>query len=306
MYLLHGENTHQSWQELLRLREEVQKKDASFEFVIFDSDEIDLSKLDISGYSMFAKKYFYIFKRFFTLPKELREKIWKEILNLKIKDIIFWEEGNADKRSKVYKELSKVGIVREFALLKEREMYNWIQKELIKRKIKADTNFVHELFFRYGSNEFMVENELNKLDIYLDLQKRREVKPSDYQILSEGMVQDNWKFIEMFFAKRKKEAIDYLNHANIEVDAQKMLLGGISSTLRNVYLSKIYSSDKLSYISSNLGIHPFVLSKSSNYARNFSKERLEKLYEQLANFYYSLNLGRIEFKLGMVLLIMSL
>jgi DNA polymerase III delta subunit len=306
MYLLHGENVYQSWQELLKLRAEYTKKDPSYEFIIMDSDEIDLSKLDMSGYSMFSKKYFYVFKRFFSLSKELREKIWKEIINLQIKDVIFWEDGNADKRSKVYKEMIKVGTVREFTLLKEREMYNKIQKELIKRNIKTSNDFVHEILFRYGSNEFIVESELNKLQAYLEVKKRNEVRTADIEILSEGMVQDNWKFIELFFSKNKKEAIDYLRNANIEIDSQKMLLGGISSTLRNVYLNQIYSKDKLSYISGKLGIHPFVLSKSASYARNFSTQRLEKLYEQLANFDYSLNLGRIDFKLGMILLIMSL
>lgn len=306
MYLLHGENSYNSWQELLKLKTEIKKKEVDFEFLIYDSDEIDLTTIDISGYSMFVKRYFYIFKRFFSLPKDVRESIWNEVLKLKLQDVIFWEPGSADKRSKVYKEILKKGIVREFSSLKEREMYTWIGKELDKRNIKHDNEFVHEIYFRFGNNQFIIENELNKLKIYLQTRNKNSVDKQAYEIISYGMVQDNWKFIELFFTKKKKEAIDYLNNSHLEIDEQKMIIGGIASTLRNVLLSKNYQGEKLKYAASKLSIHPFVLTKSSNYARNFTFERLVKLYEQLMNFDYSLNLGKIEFKLGMVLLIMSL
>ncbi|MBP9758456.1 hypothetical protein KBD45_02075 [Candidatus Dojkabacteria bacterium] len=306
MYLLHGENFYLSWQELVRLKQEILNKDRNIEFVILDSEEIEPSKLQFTTTSMFSKKNFYIFKRFFSLPKERREQVWGEILQLKIVDIIFWEDRQADKRSKIYKDFSKIAVVREFAILREADMNYWIRKELEKRAIKFDHDLVNELYFRFGDNQFLIESELDKLKVYLEIRGKDDVDVIDYEVLSGGMVHSNWELIELIFLKRKKEAIAYLNSFSLEIDEQKMIIGGLASTLRNTYLAKIYSPDNLKPIGAKLKINPYALKRGFEYSRNFTKERLEKLYEQLMNFDYALNLSRIDFKVGMILLIVSL
>lgn len=306
MYLLHGDNFYLSWKELIKLKKEFLKKERELDFIILDSDEIVPSRLQFTNNSMFSKKNFYIFKRFFSLSKDTREKVWNEILQLKVTDVIFWEDKKADKRSKIFKDFMKIGVVREFEVLKEADMYWWIRKELELRKINYENSFVQELYFRFGDNQFLIEAELDKLQIYLKVKGKDRIDVGDYKVLSAGIVQSNWELIELFFMKKKTEAISYLNNFNLEIDEQKMIIGGMAATLRNIYLAKIYSQNELRDIGTKLKINPYSLKKGYEYSRNFTKERLEKLYEQLMNFDYSLNLSRIEFKLGMTLLIISL
>lgn len=306
MYLLHGDNIYESWQELMRLRKELSSKDNNLEFVILDSQEIDISKLQIAGLSMFAKRNFYILKRFFSLPIQVRENIWAELIKLDYQDVIFWEDRPVDKRLKLFKDFSKIGIIREYKQLKGADLSKWIIKYLNGKRLKYPRDFVEELIFRFGNNQSILESEIEKLAVYMKLKNKLNIESVDYEILSSGAIQDNWKFIEHIFQKQKKEAIMQLRGFELGIEEELMVVGGIASTLRNLYLVKLYSGQNLEHISTRLGINPYALRKAGGYATLFTLQKVEKFYEQLMNFDYARKIGRIDFKIGLELLIMSL
>jgi DNA polymerase-3 subunit delta len=172
--------------------------------------------------------------------------------------VINYKQKNFDKRKKVYKSLTKAGIVFESKKLYENEVGEWINNYLKQKKYSVSPKSTILLTEFLGTDLSKISNELDKLMI--SLPEGTEITPKHIEE-NIGFSKD-FNVFELQNALGKRDVLKanrIINHFASNPNANPMVV-----TISNlfIYFSKIlklhYTKDKSkNNIASVLGVNPF-------------------------------------------------
>ena len=326
--LIHGENYYQSFLDLEQLRTQNKDKEIS----IVNGDVIqDVGDIFVNNesFGLFNSGNITIVKRFFrnskkiSLEKKIIEKLQKS--DLTTLNLIFWEDTNifaksykksktktAAKKpratSKLNTYLKNLAEVKQNDKLEIPQLTTWVKEEFMADKITISAQSINDLIARVGQNQALLASEINKLKLWAkanaSLNITKEVV-SEVTILYEQDYQ-TWDLTDAFFAKNKVKALTILDILlqNPQQDFP-MVIGAVLRQLKTIFLIKKYSSQP-SLIMSKLHLMPFLFGKAQRLASNFSIKDLKLIYQKFINLDYAIKLGKIDVKLGLDLLIITL
>lgn len=259
-------------------------------------------------------------------PKLQHEDVILNYLeNPQEKTRIFFVENNLDKRKKIYKELiklEKTGSVeiKEFATPANFNFDLWIKNRVTKLGGKIKNSAINILAISLGKgmaqkdrnknlkqsyNLWEADNEISKLVSYCD---GREITDEDVRLLVQSKVDMNiFNLIDSISSKNKSRSALLLNR-QIEKGLNEIyILTMFVYQFRNLLKIKSLLEQNLSNqeIAVKAKMHPFVIQKSVEQCRRFEMEDLKKIYQKLFDADLAIKTGKINPRLALDLLVVS-
>jgi DNA polymerase III delta subunit len=314
--------------DLESLKSDNKEKEVS----IINGDSItDVGEIFINNesYGLFNNKNLTIVKRFFrnskkiSLEKKVIEKLEK--CDISNQNLIFWEDKNIFTVSRVKakpktiakkpRATSKLNTyLKNHAEIKQNDeisvgqIHQWIKKEFEKEKVVISDRIINDFIVRVGTNQSLLASELNKLVLWARADQDKNINNKvldEVTILYEKDYQ-TWDLTDAFFSKNKVQALKVLKRLlkNPQQDFP-MVISSVLKQLKIIYVIKKYNNDPR-LVMSKLHLLPFIFTKAQRMAQNFSLKDLKVMYQKFINLDYSIKLGKIDVKLGLNLLIMTL
>jgi len=319
---LYGPDTYRSRQKLNEIIEHYKKIHKSglnlrcFEDENFNFQEF---KNEIQSISMFAEKKLFVLKNVFSNIdfKENFLNSFKKFLDSK-NIILFYEEGEVDKKDPLFENLKKHVKSQEFELLDGQKLKNWTKTELKNYGVNIENEALEKLIDFVGNNLWQLSNEIKKLANY---KNKKKIEKEDVELLVKPKIEsDIFKTIDSLAEKKKDRAL-VLIHQHLERgDNPLYLLRMINFQFRNLLIMKSYELRRESYtprsglrfatwanymqtLSEKLGMRPYVIRKTTQQVRAFSLDELKKIYQKIFKADLDIKTGKMDPETALDLLI---
>lgn len=298
------------------------------EFLISDPNRMNLSEIDgaeanypeidqaISTLPFLADKRMIVIANLLTKNKdsELKAKILERIKTIENGkeakdeiDIIFHESGEPDKRTGLFKRLSKTAEL--FNPLQGAELDRFIKESVSARGGKIDFSAVRLLNFGIGPDLNRLENEIGKLWLYAQADGREEITESDVDLLVELETGSNvFHFVESLAAKNTKKAPEYLYNLLSGGEPEIRVLSMIVYQYRNLIILKDFLTrgEAPAGLAAKAKMHPFVVQKTLPLLKKYSLADLIQIYSYLQEVDAKMKNGSIDQKLALDLIVAKL
>lgn len=262
-------------------------------FYTFDGKDYSLSAVDeaIDTLPTFDENKLLIFDNSMIFKTDSRTGAKAEIREYwenKLKDIppyvyIIFNEAEIDKRSAIYKFISKNYIAAEFSYLEEGKMIKWTQT-LFKKSGKSITPEDCTYLLSLCPDGMMtIKNEAEKLCSYAS--DRQTVTRDDINLLVTPKLEDKvFDMVGAMLAKNTDKAITLLRDLFALKTEPIQILGAIMYNVEKLACVKVLLDSKKTRpeIASALKIAPFQVNKYIDNAGKFKKDELDKLIKKTA------------------------
>ena len=169
LYLFFGEETFVKDMYLEKLKSFVPDGGfGDFNYIFLDGKDAESEKVDdaLNSFPMMAEKKLIVVKNSGIFKKATEEvkEFWQERLS-DIPDyvMLIFDEQEADKRSALYKAVTKNGLCVEFSYMKDYEVAGWVAREVQKAGKKISKDAADYLVAMCDPGISNVKNELMKL-----------------------------------------------------------------------------------------------------------------------------------------------
>lgn len=235
---------------------------------------------------------------------DFKEKFEEEAENFKkSKDVIvFFQQGQADKRTSLFKLLLKSAKCQEFNPIEGVLLKNWIKKELNSLEKNIEQKALDILADWVGSDLWRMSNEIKKLANFAE----KTIHEKDVALLLKPKTEsDIFKTIDALAQKDKKQALNLVRRHMEKGDSPLYVLAMINFQFRNLLAVKQLIEQRNSYgvVLKKSGLHPFVAQKSYFQSRGFTFAELKKIYQKIFEADYDIKTGKIEPETAIDLLI---
>jgi DNA polymerase-3 subunit delta len=330
--LFFGEDDFTIAEEIKKAKEDFARKFGEINISEIDwenqnlSEKEKLSELEneLMANSLFSSDKLLIVKNALFVSKE-EDIILKYLENPQEKIEIFFVENNLDKRKRIYKELSKLekaGVVeiKEFITPANFNFDLWIKNRIARLNGKIKNSAVNILAISLGKglaqkdrnknlkqsyNLWEADNEISKLASYCD---GKEITDEDVQLLVQSKVDMNiFNLIDSISSKNKSKSALLLNQ-QIEKGLNEIyILTMFVYQFRNLLKIKSLLEQNLSNreIAAKAKMHPFVVQKSIEQCGKFTISDLKKIYQKLFDADLAIKTGKINPRLALDLLVVS-
>lgn len=320
IYLIHGSETY--------LIDEVFKKFKTLlnpDMIDFNLSIIDGKETSLQEFSTSVETVPFLDDRRFTIIKDFElisgkkknfdesdEKIILEMLN-DIPDstvLVFLNYGGIDKKRKIYKTISKNGIVCELNKLEDFALYDLVKNEFIRRNAKINnseiTFFIEVCGYRDRTSEITISDILKEIDKLVSYAQEEVITKDIIKNLSTSKIEnDIFKLVDMIGSKNPKKAYKILEDM---IESGESVLGIFAMLYRqfnNIIKLKTLQEDKLgkSDIMNRMEIKPYVLNILSKQARFYNEESLISIINYLSDYDYKIKNGLIKDSLAVEIFI---
>lgn len=304
---LYGEDTFRSRAKLNELKNKyIADVDAKGQSIIaINGEKADISEIveAAAAPSLFVRKRLVIIENILNNKAlhaqllELLEKISKQEEKTAGKDdniIIFYDEtgGQKPERNKLFNFLCKQKFVQQFKPFSNTETTNWIKQEVARRGGNISLRSANALAGLVGNDLWQISNDIDKLINYRKAQSRQlaegqeavEINNDDVAAMVRGKFDENiFALTDAISQKNKVAAIKLLEEELDNGLAGVYLIHMITRQFRILMQVKEATSlgQSARKIANELKLHPFVVQKSVNQARNFSLEFLKSVFSYL-------------------------
>ncbi|OGD56787.1 DNA polymerase III subunit delta, partial [Candidatus Berkelbacteria bacterium RBG_13_40_8] len=218
--------------------------------------------------------------------------------------VLVFTETKPDKRTALFKKLLKAEKIQEFKPLEEDQLKRWIKKEIDLRGGQVESDGISKLVSYIGNDLWRMSNEIDKLITY-----DKKITTDSIELLVKSQVEsDIFKMIDAIGQKNLRVALKECQNL-LQTGANELyILTMIVYQYRNLLIIKDFIECSKGNLNSwdlarKAGLHPYVVQKTTNQARNFTIEDLKKSYRTLLDFDLRIKTGKIEGKAALSLLI---
>ncbi len=297
-YLFYGEELYLRDLYIEKIRSVIPEDGfEEFNLITLDGKESDLDTIAdaIESYPMVSEKKLVIIRDsgIFKKPKENVADFWNEELK-RLPDycILLFIEDSVDKRSSVYKTMSKAGTVVEFAYLKPYELTAWVQGEVLKAKKKMSKNVIEYFVSVCQDGLINLKNELDKLLSACD----EEITETDVKrMVSKSLNVQVFDLSDCIMEKRSDRAFSILSDLKTSRESAFNILYLLNSTFDKMLLCKLMLSEGATSaeVEKRLGLPQFIAKKYYNGAKGFSEEFLAERVSRVPELDLAIKQGKI-------------
>lgn len=296
LILLYGEDTYRLKQKLKEIISGYKNKHQSgLSFARFNEKRLDFDKLKekIEAVSMFSEKKLIILENAFS-EKSFQKDFFKYAKKNKLKNnqdiiVVLFQEGKLAAATLK----RQVNMFEEFIPLRGAVLLNWIKKEVSRNGGTINSEAANELSSRVGNNLWQMSGEISKLISY---KKSQPITRDDVILLVKSGIDLNiFATIDALAARNKKGALRLLHQHLTQGENENYLLSMFVYQIRNLLKIKDLTEKGVSFpiLAQKSGLHPFVVRKASQQARNFSLEQLKTIYRCLLEIETETKTGRM-------------
>jgi len=220
---------------------------------------------------------------FIFIENDLKSKNKKELIKISNDR----ETTLKIEEKKFYDFLSQQKYTQEIKSFNNLELNSFIKKELESYNLKIDNKDIQLLIALIGNNPWNLYHEIKKLAYYkISSEPIEKIQKKDIEKIVTGIFTENiFNFTDAISVKNTKLALKILEEqylAGSEPDYILLMLLRQFKILLQIreLLDLNYNSQK---IISSLKLHPFVINKGINQAKNFSKKTIKDILNTLIN-----------------------
>lgn len=301
--LIHGNNSFSAQQELDSLRgisdyQIIFADEAkTINELIFSTDNLSFFETD---QKLTILKYLSKNRRK-SLFNELADYLEKNFENI---NLVLYELNKFDARTKLFRIIKKHGRVIETKPLGETALLGWVTSRLDEEKINSDFLLNKKIINRVGVDQNTLSNELDKLTLLIHAENRTSIEEKDLLVLTENRDVVIWDFLDALARRDKKTALKILEDIYQKDSDFSYLSVMMAKQLKILYWLKSGDISE-EQIKKDFGVHPYTISELKKNMSRFDINLLKLLFSKLTNLDFKVKQGKIEPKLGLILLISS-
>ena len=331
---LYGPDTYRlrlKLNEIIEHYKKIHKSGLNLEYFNLKEKEYQDFQDEFRSTSMFDEKKLIVFKNT-SLNKEFQDKFLKEIKKfIETEDIVLFYEENEISKNKFFDSLKRCGKSQEFKPIGGERLKIWVKKEFEKLGAKIENPALENLINFVGNDLWQMKNEIEKLVSY-KFSKRvdeaiassspvanaREVDETisssppfndnqvvqikDIELLVKPKIEtDIFKTIDAIAQKNRNLALRLLHKHLEKGDSPLYLLSMINFQFRNLLMVKSHKTEQ--GLNEDLGMHPYVIRKTTEQARKFTTSELKKIYQKIFKVDLSIKTGKINPDVALDLLV---
>lgn len=223
-------------------------------------------------------------------------------------EVMIWEAGSPDKRDTLFKKLDKLPSKQIFYPLDGFGLRKWIEDEVAGNDCKISSTALAKLIIYVGPDLFRLKNEITILANYALGMGREQIETEDVdKFVEPSNTSKVFDLTDAIVSKSCKKAITVLNKFRKSGEDDYRILNLIIHQIRTMLVVDDLSSSKMSadQIAKESRIHPFVVTKTLYSLKNFTKQRLIKMYGKLGEIDMKIKSGRIDIGCALELLVVD-
>jgi len=324
LIVLHGDDNFRSRQKLIELQKAYLQKNAqTFNFERFDATVFNFQELK----NIFEAQSLFLQKRFIIVENILENKVLKEELSkydfettTGISEVpivvIFYERASVVKDKDYKKILKRATKAQEFKKLSPRQAIDWFYEFFESQGKKLERNIIQKVFDLCqqdlrketgGTSMWQTNNELGKLYSY---KRGSAITQRDLEILQIGTPQAQiFPTIDAIFSGNQDRAFYNVLLYWTSGEHPQILFNMIEMQLKNIALVKEalgsyrFKRGPTPDLASRLGLHPFVVKKTSALVDKFSWNKIKNLYARVESLDIKNKTGQLDSYLATELLV---
>lgn len=305
LYLFYGEEAY--LKELYTARITEQIPDGGFEefnHIKLEGSQIPLSDYDDAweSFPMMTDRKLILIKDsgIFKLRKgkedlhstdDLKE-FWTEKFN-RISDdtVVVFDETAVDKRSALFKAVSKAGVVVEFDYLSEADLVTWVIKQCLDAKKKIEKDTAQYLVMRCDPGINNLNNELQKLLTYCD----EQIYKSDIdRVVAKSLQVITFELSDAIMEGNTEQALTVLSDLKTVKENAFTILYLLFSNFDKLLHVKLMAGAPQSEVAAQIGAAPFIARKYMESAQGFSEDALIKMVTRVSEIDLAIKEGRTD------------
>jgi len=244
-------------------------------------------------------------KLFATGRKDDSEKMTNYLTNIPSNTTIIFTESDVDRRSKLFKQISKVGAVLECSPPSSQDLATWVLRLAKEKDANIAPATAHQLVRIVGANMTQLSNEISKLAAYCE---GGEISVDDINLICTPTLES--KIFDMTKAMgsgRLTEALGKYHDMLMLKESPIMILTMIVRQFRMILLCKCAYEKGMTIFDTTkeLGFRDFMVSEALSQARRYSTETLLQALRDCLDTDVKIKTGLISQELGVELLIVK-
>lgn len=274
IYFVHGNDTYRLKKTVDAMRGKYEDS-SGMNSSVFDGDyDIEKIRSNVMSLPFLSDKRLVIIKNILGAKGVDGKKII-EILDSKPDStvMLFIEEGEPDKRTSLYKRLTKEKS-KELNLLQGAELLKWIKAETEKNGGQIETKEANMLTGYYGGNLWQLKNEIQKLMSY-------DKKITEGSIEKLSVANINVKIFDLTDAiiqKNREKAYKILSELLDSGENEMYILSMIQWQVRNLALIYDLKDSNERDIASKAKLNPYIVKKTLSATRKIESPDTIKTY----------------------------
>ncbi len=297
LLLLHGEESFLRTRKLQEIKERYcSLHKEKFYVRAFDCSQAEPPEIlqEIRGASLFQEKKLIILENPFS-SQEIQEKLleYKDELAKTSQVLVFSQEGAVEEKDPLFGFLKKHGRVQEFSPLSPRSLAFWISQEFLRYGVQVLPEVQGALARAVGNDLWRLSNEIAKLAAY---KKGSALSRRDVEDLVEPVVEPEiFATIDAIATKDTKQALALLAEHEKHGDHPLRILSTLGFQFRALLSVKDMADRRLAYndIARKTKLHPYVVKKTWEAAKNFSLGELRKGFRRIFDIELGLKTGTL-------------
>lgn len=311
---LYGDDSFRSNQKFLEIKKKFLSADkAGSGLSVFDFGEKNPKRkfLDVFGMAnLLSSKRLIIAKNLISFGADFEQEETFDFLKNNSDNLekdsdtvaVFWEENQPKKSNKLFKFLDGNSKKQNFEKLPGIRLGQWILKRIkeIDPGAGISKSALEKLILYAGADSRLLDKEIQKLT---NFSGGKMIKEEDIDLLVRANLDVSiFKTIDAIASGDKKEAAKFLHQHLAKGEDPFYIFSMFVYQFRNLLkisdLKDRFGGNEME-ISRASKMHPYVVKKSLNQIRNFSREKLKNTYRELGDLDMKIKTGKMEIKLAL-------
>ncbi len=286
--VLTGPNDYMRNFALKQLKADFLSTNDEFSLEVIDASETDMGRVVDSVASVpFLSDRRMVVLTNISVAKSLADDIDKIINATSDTTDLIIDESKFDKRLSLYKTLKRKAEFREFNEFDERQLANWLVAEAKQRQATISLVDARYLISRIGSNQLMLDSELEKLINYNPSITKESINLLVYPTPSSSI----FDLLEAVFTGNKRRAIELYEDQRRQLVEPKEIMGMI---IWQLHILAIIKFNPGTDVASKAKLNPYVVKKSTSLSSRLSELDVRQFISRAANLDYKLKSSAID------------
>jgi DNA polymerase-3 subunit delta len=180
-------------------------------------------------------------------------------------------DPNPDKRTSMYKKLSKLKGAKEFKNLMGGELSKWVSSEAKNNQAEISPADIKYLIDKVGEDQWTLANEIQKLASY----NQKITKTTIDELAVPSLENNTFVLTEALASKDLARVLNLYKDIKLQGHADQMILGAITYQYRTILLVLLNNSE----LNRAYKMSPYALGKARSVAKNYTLEDIKKAYK---------------------------
>ncbi|MBQ8625221.1 MAG: DNA polymerase III subunit delta [Agathobacter sp.] len=307
VYLLYGEERYLVRQYRDKLKKALTSPDDTMNFSAFEGDDVNVKEIiDLAETLPFFADRRVILIEDSKLFKKGGDELAEYLENLPETTCFVFVEEEVDKRSRLFKAVTKQGNAVEFVTQTDETLMKWIGAR-ISREGKNITQAAYRTFIaKTGTDMENIEKELEKLMCYC--MDKDVIEPEDVEAVTTEQISNKvFDMVDAIASHRQKQAMDLYYDLLALREAPMRILFLITRQFQILLTVKVMSNQGFGNkdIASKAGCPEWTVRKYQGQAKAFSLEQIKKAIQDGVEYEEAVKTGRMNDQMAVELFIVT-